>query len=57
MSSTTTTNIGRVENSTNQVRTLDSQSILAGKKQVVIQHGDNQYRLCVTKENKLILTK
>ena len=39
------------------VRTLDSQSILAGKKQVMIQHGDMQYRLCVTKENKLILTK
>lgn len=44
-------------NTSGNVRTLDSQSILAGKKQVVIQHGDMQYRLCVTKENKLILTK
>lgn len=44
-------------NTTSRVRTLDSQSILAGQTQVRIQHGDNQYRLCVTKENKLILTK
>lgn len=47
----------KADKAKNQVRTLDSQSILAGEKQVVIQHGDNQYRLCVTKENKLILTK
>ncbi|WP_081835949.1 hemin uptake protein HemP [Thiomicrospira pelophila] len=44
-------------NASSCARTLDSQSILAGKKQVMIQHGDMQYRLCVTKENKLILTK
>lgn len=38
-------------------RVIDSQSILAGQTQVIIQHGDTQYRLGVTKENKLILTK
>ncbi|MBE0493508.1 MAG: hemin uptake protein HemP [Thiomicrospira sp.] len=44
-------------NASSRVRTLDSQSILAGQTQVRIQHGDIQYRLCLTKENKLILTK
>jgi hemin uptake protein HemP len=38
-------------------RVVDSQTLLAGQTQVVIQHGSAQYRLCVTKENRLILTK
>lgn len=38
-------------------RVVDSQTLLAGQPHVVIKHGETQYRLCVTKENKLILTK
>ncbi|CAN8141411.1 hemin uptake protein HemP [Thiomicrorhabdus sp. 6S2-11] len=38
-------------------RTVDSKELLAGAKTLFIQHGDQQYQLRVTKENKLILTK
>ena len=57
MSSPKSANQVKADKPKNQVRTLDSQSILAGQSQVVIQHGEAQYRLCLTKENKLILTK
>lgn len=57
MSSPKSANNVQVDKPKNPVRTLDSQSILAGQNQVVIQHGEAQYRLCLTKENKLILTK
>ena len=36
---------------------VESQSLLQGKSQVVIKHGEQFYRLAVTRENKLILTK
>lgn len=36
---------------------IASRKILGDQKQVIIQHGDKQYRLCVTREDKLILTK
>ncbi|BBP45405.1 hypothetical protein THMIRHAS_07780 [Thiosulfatimonas sediminis] len=38
-------------------KVVNSQQLLAGTKTLVIQHGDQQYQLRVTKENKLILTK
>jgi len=38
-------------------RTIPSQEILAGEKEVWIQHGDSVYRLCETKSGKLILQK
>ena len=38
-------------------RTIQSEEILAGEKEVWIQHGDAIYRLCETKSGKLILQK
>ncbi|PQO36887.1 hemin uptake protein HemP [Blastopirellula marina] len=38
-------------------RTIPSEEILAGEKEVWIQHGDAIYRLCETKSGKLILQK
>lgn len=38
-------------------RTIASEEILAGEKEVWIQHGDAIYRLCETKSGKLILQK
>ncbi|WDI44168.1 hemin uptake protein HemP [Bremerella sp. P1] len=38
-------------------RTIASEEIMAGEKEVWIQHGDAVYRLCETKSGKLILQK
>lgn len=38
-------------------RRWDSSVLLLGQKEVVIQHGDQQYRLRHTQNDKLILTK
>ncbi|PQO44764.1 hemin uptake protein HemP [Blastopirellula marina] len=38
-------------------RIIPSQQILAGEKEIWIQHGDAVYRLCETKSGKLILQK
>lgn len=40
-----------------QQRSLRSEDILQGHKEVVIEHGGQQYRLRVTSAGKLILTK
>jgi hemin uptake protein HemP len=37
--------------------TVSSDQLLAGGRQLVIQHGREQYRLYLTSSNKLILTK
>ena len=37
--------------------TISSEALLAGRRQLPIQHGDEQYRLLLTRSNKLILTK
>lgn len=37
--------------------TLSSETLLAGRRQVIIQHGAERYRLMLTRSNKLILTK
>lgn len=36
---------------------IDSQRLLAGGRELVIQHGAEEYRLRLTRNDKLILTK
>jgi hemin uptake protein HemP len=38
-------------------RRLYSEDIFAGEKQVLIEHGDAEYLLRITRQGKLILTK
>lgn len=38
-------------------RSLESQALFAGSQEVVIAHGDERYRLRITRQGKLILTK
>ncbi len=38
-------------------RTISSDELLAGEKEVWILHGEAMYRLCETKSGKLILQK
>ena len=45
---------GDVEDKAPIVSSLD---LLGGRKQLIIQHGREQYRLLLTSSNKLILTK
>jgi hemin uptake protein HemP len=37
--------------------TVTSEQLLGGRRQLIIEHGDERYRLLVTRSNKLILTK
>ncbi|QDT01374.1 hemin uptake protein HemP [Adhaeretor mobilis] len=39
------------------VRTLDATDLFCGQKQVVIRHAGEDYRLIVTRNNRLILQK
>ena len=36
---------------------VDSATVMMGRREVLIQHGDSTYRLRITASNKLILTK
>jgi hemin uptake protein HemP len=36
---------------------VSSRDLFAGKREVVIEHGEERYRLCLTASNKLILIK
>jgi hemin uptake protein HemP len=38
-------------------RRVDSAALFGGRREVVIVHGDQEYRLRVTRADKLILTK
>jgi hemin uptake protein HemP len=38
-------------------RIVSSEDLLAGKRELLIQHGTEQYRLRLTASNKLILVK
>jgi hemin uptake protein HemP len=38
-------------------RIVTSESLLAGRRELLIQHGTEQYRLRLTASNKLILVK
>ncbi len=36
---------------------VTSQSLFAGRREIIIEHGAERYRLCITASKKLILTK
>jgi hemin uptake protein HemP len=36
---------------------VTSEQLLGGRRQLIIRHGDERYRLMLTRSNKLILTK
>jgi len=36
---------------------VDSVTLMSGRRELIIRHGDDLYRLRVTASNKLILTK
>lgn len=36
---------------------IDSRELLASEREIIITHGDDAYRLRLTSQNKLILTK
>jgi hemin uptake protein HemP len=55
---------GHVENPSATTRTLmmrgnriDSRELFAAEREIIIAHGDESYRLRLTSQNKLILTK
>ena len=39
------------------VREINSQELMQGQREIVIRHGDEAYRLSVTRSGKLILRK
>jgi hemin uptake protein HemP len=41
----------------NEPARVSSGELLAGRRQLIIQHGSEEYRLRLTNSNKLILTK
>lgn len=49
---TTNARAGRAESGE-----LSSDALLGGRRELVIRHGDETYRLRLTRQNKLILTK
>lgn len=46
-----------VEPTASQTRRLRSQDLFAGAKELVIEHAGDEYRLRLTAQGKLILTK
>jgi hemin uptake protein HemP len=36
---------------------VDSATLMAGRRELIIRHGEDTYRLRITASNKLILTK
>jgi hemin uptake protein HemP len=47
----------REEAQTAEPLIVSSDALLAGRRQLIIQHGGERYRLLLTSSNKLILTK
>jgi hemin uptake protein HemP len=45
------------DSSSESARMISSQDILKGEKQVIIEHRGEQYRLILTKNDKLVLHK
>ncbi len=41
----------------NPMRRISSGELMQGKKEIIIVHEDSEYRLRITSQNKLILTK
>lgn len=46
-----------VEETTGVARTVDSAELMKGRRELIIRHGVDTYRLRITASNKLILTK
>lgn len=44
-------------NTDSKARRLASNEIFSGEKQVLIEHGEQEYLLRITRQGKLILTK
>ncbi|HEY4345523.1 MAG TPA: hemin uptake protein HemP [Parvibaculum sp.] len=40
-----------------QSPSVSSRDLFAGHREVIIEHGEERYRLCITASNKLILIK
>ncbi len=38
-------------------RAVDTVTLFGGKREIVIRHGESEYRLRITRADKLILTK
>ena len=38
-------------------RAVDTATLFGGRREIVIRHGDHEYRLRITRADKLILTK
>lgn len=53
----TTTNDANNLVATDHDHKVSTADLLKGNKSLIIQHGDHQYLLTVTRSNKLILTK
>ena len=47
----------REEADNGELRAVLSSELLAGRRQLIIKHGREEYRLRLTSSNKLILTK
>ena len=45
------------ERSDRAVREIDSRELLQGQHEIVIRHGDEAYRLSLTRSGKLLLRK
>jgi len=52
-----TASANQAEQKTANEQVLASATLFAGRKEVVIQHDGHDYRLRITRQNKLILTK
>jgi hemin uptake protein HemP len=48
---------GRPDSSGAPPLVVDSVTLMAGRRELLIRHGDDVYRLRITASNKLILTK
>ena len=46
-----------VESNKNELNQYDSQTLFADKTEIIIHHAGHEYRLRVTRQDKLILTK
>lgn len=46
-----------VDDNAREPRIVSSESLLAGQRELLIQHGTERYRLRLTANNKLILVK
>ncbi|NDH63963.1 MAG: hemin uptake protein HemP [Alphaproteobacteria bacterium] len=49
--------VGDAESSESAPPSVDSKTLMGGRRELIIRHGADAYRLRVTASNKLILTK